>query len=543
MAKKQWRRYFRDGDITPQALSHAMGELFYAIGFHAEYFLVCLLRVAAHFWHTFRSGIHWTVAAFVDAFGPFAAAVTEDLLAPWRQMRQGFANLHTVVQRERAAGNEQVAETGWNYLKNGVRAYRDLAWNALAYLLPVGAGLIFFFTVKTVLNYNFALEVNYNDGQIKAYISSETVYETAHDIIQQRLRGTQSEQNWMGTADFSLTVVDAAAISDASQLANKIVATSSEQFTEATGVVVDGTLVGATADTQTLQAALNAVLAPYEKPGVEGYSVQFRQDVEQVSGLYFNETLLTAQELVARLTGDAPYTTSSGEEVVHNCLDVQTVQRITYSEEIPVETLVIETSDLNWGVEKVQQTGSTGLKNVTADIIYMDGVEVQRTVVSESVLLEATPSIILCGTYNPYGGSTGAVGDGTFIWPVPDYRSISRNASLPNGHRGMDIAAPYGSLILAADNGVVTVSQNGAGTINWSYGLFVQIDHGNGYTTLYGHCSELLVSEGEYVVKGQPIARVGSTGRSTGNHLHFEVARNGVLQLPTNYVTPPHGWS
>jgi murein DD-endopeptidase MepM/ murein hydrolase activator NlpD len=159
------------------------------------------------------------------------------------------------------------------------------------------------------------------------------------------------------------------------------------------------------------------------------------------------------------------------------------------------------------------------------------------------VLLEATPTIILCGTYNPYGGSTGAVGDGTFIWPVPDYRSISRNASLPNGHRGMDIASDYGSVILAADNGVVTVSQNGAGTINWSYGLFVQIDHGNGYTTLYGHCSELLVSEGEYVVKGQPIARVGSTGRSTGNHLHFEVARNGVLQLPTNYVTPPHGWS
>jgi murein DD-endopeptidase MepM/ murein hydrolase activator NlpD len=89
-------------------------------------------------------------------------------------------------------------------------------------------------------------------------------------------------------------------------------------------------------------------------------------------------------------------------------------------------------------------------------------------------------------------------------------------------HNGLDFGAEYGSLIKAADNGVVIAAEWTGG-----YGNAVIIDHGNGLTTLYGHTSQMYVTAGQVVRKGQPIAAVGSTGFSTGPHLHFEVRRQG----------------
>lgn len=98
-------------------------------------------------------------------------------------------------------------------------------------------------------------------------------------------------------------------------------------------------------------------------------------------------------------------------------------------------------------------------------------------------------------------------------------------------HKGVDFAAPHGTDVISAAAGVVTlaVSKNG-------YGKLVEINHGNGYTTRYGHNSELTVKVGERVVKGQVIAKVGSTGRSTGPHVHFEVRRNGRVVNPAEYI-------
>lgn len=98
-------------------------------------------------------------------------------------------------------------------------------------------------------------------------------------------------------------------------------------------------------------------------------------------------------------------------------------------------------------------------------------------------------------------------------------------------HAGLDFAASYGSKIRAADSGTVIFA-------GWygGYGRAVIIDHGNGITTLYGHTSELYVTEGQAVERGQAIAAVGSTGFSTGPHLHFEVRRNGTPVDPANYL-------
>lgn len=98
-------------------------------------------------------------------------------------------------------------------------------------------------------------------------------------------------------------------------------------------------------------------------------------------------------------------------------------------------------------------------------------------------------------------------------------------------HKGVDFAAPRGSDVIAAAAGVVVMAEFHRG-----YGNVVEINHGNGYTTRYGHNSKLTVQVGQRVEKGELIAKVGSTGRSTGPHLHFEVRRNGQLVNPAEYI-------
>lgn len=131
--------------------------------------------------------------------------------------------------------------------------------------------------------------------------------------------------------------------------------------------------------------------------------------------------------------------------------------------------------------------------------------------------------------------SGGITGTGQFTHPCPGYSYVSANyPSYSSGryHGGIDFAAPYGTAIVAADSGTVTVTNYW----NYSFGYHIMISHGNGVVTLYGHTSQILVSPGQNVSKGQVIARVGSTGNSTGNHLHFEVRENGQRVSPWNYL-------
>lgn len=129
---------------------------------------------------------------------------------------------------------------------------------------------------------------------------------------------------------------------------------------------------------------------------------------------------------------------------------------------------------------------------------------------------------------------------GMFKWPAPSYTRISSdygNRVHPTlgvvlFHNGVDMAAPGGSKILAAYDGKVVAADYSA-----SMGNYIMIDHGDGLYTVYMHASALYVSEGDVVVKGEHIAAVGSTGRSTGNHLHFSVRLNGSYVSPWNYLS------
>ncbi|MDI9494958.1 MAG: peptidoglycan DD-metalloendopeptidase family protein [Bacillota bacterium] len=128
---------------------------------------------------------------------------------------------------------------------------------------------------------------------------------------------------------------------------------------------------------------------------------------------------------------------------------------------------------------------------------------------------------------------------GELMWPLPGHYRITSEyggrihpiTGKWSTHGGMDIAAPYGTDILAANGGVVIFAG-----YHYSYGNYIIVDHGGGIATLYAHCSRLLAREGQAVAKGEAIAKIGSTGESTGNHLHFEVRLNGVRKNPIEYL-------
>lgn len=128
---------------------------------------------------------------------------------------------------------------------------------------------------------------------------------------------------------------------------------------------------------------------------------------------------------------------------------------------------------------------------------------------------------------------------GIFTWPAPSYTRISSEygnrmhptLGIERFHNGLDMAAPGGSPILAAYDGTVVAADYSS-----SMGNYIMIDHGDSLYTVYMHASALYVSKGAEVSKGQTIAAVGSTGRSTGNHLHFSVRLNGNYVNPRNYL-------
>lgn len=193
-------------------------------------------------------------------------------------------------------------------------------------------------------------------------------------------------------------------------------------------------------------------------------------------------------------------------------------------EVVEFKTIKKESDKYYKGDTIVEQEGSDGYRTFEGTITKEGGVEIDR----EGEVIEERPKvrnkIILVGTAErPKTAPTG-----TYAMPIGAYTLTSTfGPRWGRMHTGLDMAAPTGSPIYASDGGTVVRAGYSGG-----YGNCVDIDHGNGRVTRYGHCSKLLVGVGEQVYQGQNIALVGSTGNSTGPHLHFEVILNGTAVNP-----------
>ena len=211
-------------------------------------------------------------------------------------------------------------------------------------------------------------------------------------------------------------------------------------------------------------------------------------------------------------------------------LTVVNVERQRYVQDVPYQVEYTDDSSMYQGEYKVTSAGVYGKADVTANVTYINGEEMEREVVASVTLSQPVTEQQLRGTKErPTWYPTGS-----FSWPCTGiltsrfgYRSLLGSTY----HNGIDIGNSYGTSIYAADGGTVTYSGWMSG-----YGYLIIIDHGNGYQTYYGHNSSLTVSVGAKVHKGQLIARMGSTGRSTGNHCHFGIKLNGTFVNPLNYL-------
>lgn len=219
-----------------------------------------------------------------------------------------------------------------------------------------------------------------------------------------------------------------------------------------------------------------------------------------------------------------------GQEVIVTAakpkLTVQRIEKKEVEEVIDYTMEVQPTESMFRGDQKVVQEGKEGRKRVTYQFISENGIQTEKKIIEEKILAEPVTKIIQKGTkVKPDRG------DGSFAWPT-------HGGSITSGygprwgtvHKGLDIAGVSNRNIKASDNGkVIQAGWNG------NYGKSVIIDHGNGYKTLYGHLSSVDVSVGEVVQKGDKIGVMGSTGESTGTHLHFEIIKNGSNTNPMKF--------
>jgi murein DD-endopeptidase MepM/ murein hydrolase activator NlpD len=332
---------------------------------------------------------------------------------------------------------------------------------------------------------------------------------------------------------------------------------------------VDGALVGAAKDMDSLVALLHQVMAPYQG--------------EQTRSVYFAEPVSIREEYVAKTTEQDPTNilqalqTESGTDQVHHIqagdalssiaaqwnvaveqilnlnpgltnenlssyqtlaitekaplLSVYVEKTATYAEEIPFETRTVNDASLYKGERAVKTAGSKGEKQIVEEQILKNNRILSRTVTEETVTQAPVAEVVSVGTKErPKTAATGS-----FVWPTSGnitskfgYRRIFGSTSF---HSGIDIANKSGTAIKAADGGTVTFTG-----YKGTYGNLVIIDHGNGKQTYYAHCSQILVSKGAKVAKGQLIARMGATGRATGSHLHFEIRVGGKAVNPLSYL-------
>ena len=456
-------------------LENPVGDLLYAVGFFVEYNLVRLLRT---------------------------------LSAVGRWLRRSVGNLLIVALRPPVQALLDLAA-----------ALRSPGRFFMGYLLPVAATAGLLVLVHTGLSLPFALRVTVN-GQTVGYVASEEAFDNARaDVLarvnsaRELLAADSETLSWDVEPSYPLSI--SASTMTESEVANEILRISGSEISEGTAVYIDGDLRYVTTEGDHLRSYLNRVKAPWEDPASSTTRVSFAHGLRLVDGIYLTDSVVPYADVLAGLQAN------EGE-----ALQVKVSESVTETQEIPYDTQTQEDSELDFGKSETVQQGVPGSEAVTRELTYINGTLIDDQVVDVQVLQSPTPEIIRRGT-RLKNGMIGKLGTGTFIWPVPQYKSISRWANLQvrGGHRGVDIAAPYGTPICASDSGTVVEVVK----MHYSWGNYVTIDHGNGYKTLYAHMSSFAVQLGDTVTQGQVIGYVGSTGDSTGNHCHFEMSYNDVL--------------
>lgn len=296
------------------------------------------------------------------------------------------------------------------------------------------------------------------------------------------------------------------------------------------GIYIDGCFVAAVSDSFDLENEFSEILSDRVAAlGIDSSAnVSFANKLELVDGEYPADAFSDIASLVD--VSDGSLTDYSGE-LLSVKLSVRSV--VTYTENVIVEHDVktIYTDALPDGATKVVSKGFDGEGEETHSVVSVNGVETEHNV-SLVVTSEPTAEVVRVGTRSN-GKVTASLG--TFIKPYDGFITSYVGPRWGRTHNGIDIVEYGGDCFrdpaVAAGDGVVI-------NADWygGYGKCVIIDHGNGIQTYYAHFDELCVSVGDVVSAGDVVGLIGSTGNSTGPHLHFEVRVNGEVMDPLLFV-------
>ena len=559
-----------------------VGEGLYALGFSTEYAVVRAGRRV-------RAAALWVAAWFaalahdlmVTAF-PGAAQVLKDLFGPIVLFVRGCGALLVHAHRiHQEKGLGAALQASVHFFTNGIRRNVKLLPRMAMYILPLCALAVWVAVFNHMVYQPYALAVQVN-GQTVGYVANETVFNLAREDVQQRINysGTEKKE-W--TIEPTYTISVGHTVMDENEMANAILSSASDEISTGTALYLDGELTAVCADGSSLRGYISSLLEPYEDQENSNVTVGFNKSVDLEEAIYFNESFMDFQDVVNKLSGvqqaekiykvqagdtlwaiaqkndltfkelcalntnfkGAPLTETSniqeGDELIvtkeEATLEVRITKVETRQEEIPYSTETTESKDLNKGVTRTTQEGENGLRNVTMRNVYdTNGTLLEQTILSTETVKEPVNKKVVVGTKKAStGGAKYITGSGRFLWPVPNYKYCSRWYS--SGHKGVDICAAAGTPIYATASGTVTKAGYERAGAGRGYGYSVIISHGSGYTSVYAHCLSLTVHAGQSVKQGQLIGYVGSTGRSSGNHCHFEIRLNGSY-IPPQSIFP-----
>ncbi len=511
-------------------------------------------RTARHIYNSFRNVLTGKYHAFLSYSNKAADA---------------FEILRDSKEKSRAEKTDALKNLLWCW---GILVLKIFC-TIFNYVAPVCAAILLVVTFQyfSSLEYGLSFESN---GKNLAYITGEDVYNEAEQIIRSR---TSAETADIGNIapQFSIVPVSSLELTEAEDLANIILKNSGQSVYEGYGLYIDGEFVGSTDESDNLLSLLEEYREQYREEGDTESKLRFKQNVSLVDGVYPTSSIKATSEfrllLNSEIEGEKYHTVSAGESpsliadmydlyyselvamnpsLAENAtirvgqdlvvsksvsfLNVTSTRREVYTEDVPFDTNYTKSDKYYTTYSKVTKAGVPGEQLVTALVTYEDGVPVARQVLDAIITKDPVSREMIVGTKNViYSVGNSAGTSKGFIWPtIGGYVSCGYLGY--KGHTGMDIAGcGYGSNIYASAAGTVVKVKWG----NTGYGYHIIINHGDGIQTLYAHCSNLYVKQGQYVNQGDIIAAMGSTGNSTGTHLHFEIRINGQYINPAKYIS------
>lgn len=440
--------------------------------------------------------------------------------------------------------------------------------STLFLLTVITCGLLLSFETFTVYEYAY-------NGRILGYVKAQDTVVSLLDIAGDRMSGRNDAKiKFKENKNVTFRKVSSANkdVDDADAVINKLTYMTDIETT-AYGIYESGKLLTVVDDAKTAENVMEEMLAYYGKPdkGMKKESLSFANKVEikpvdvmltsvqsaadaekQLSegGTIEIKHIIKETETVKSIAtsynvkesgmrgakaGSRLSDLESGDIVIMTKevkpLSVQLVESGKMSEILPYETEKQETDSLYKGDTQVQQAGEDGRQIITGKVTRVNGKIIKRDLKKKELVKEPVKEIVLVGTKDkPKTTSTG-----DFDSPIKSAYTINANGRFGlrwgRMHEGLDYSCPTGTPIYAADGGTVTKSG-----VYGGYGNCLVIRHDNGSETLYGHCSKLNVGVGAKVYKGQVVAAVGNTGRSTGAHLHFEIHIGGKPVNPESYL-------